>query len=64
MDLSTVKQKVPEYPSVTAALKDMRAIWENCRIFNAEGSDILASAETCSELMEELIVVRPFIFYV
>lgn len=59
MDLDTAKRKVAqgEYSSVEEALQDLRQIWENCRIFNAEGSEILLSAEACAELTEALIEV-------
>ena len=60
MDLSTVKEKIGsnEYANVTEALQDLRTIWDNCRQFNVEGSDILQSAETCAELLEVLVEVR------
>lgn len=59
MDLDTAKRKAThgEYSSVEEALQDLRQIWENCRIFNAEGSEILQSAEACAELTEALVEV-------
>lgn len=57
MDLATAKQKLNEYTSVEEALQDLRLIWENCRTFNAEGSDILLSAEACAEMLEALVEV-------
>ena len=58
MDLATVKSKINEYSSVGEALADLRAIWNNCRAFNAEGSDILSSAENCSAVLEAFVQVR------
>jgi len=60
MDLSTVRTKLSDdqYESVGDALADLRLIWDNCRTFNAEGSDILNSAEVCAILLEELVQVR------
>jgi hypothetical protein len=57
MDLTTAKQKLNEYASVADALHDLRLIWENCRTFNAEGSEILQSAEACAGLLEALVEV-------
>lgn len=62
MDLATAKSRVLEYRSVGEALADLRAIWDNCRAFNAEGSDILNSAEVCSALLESLVEVNTHIF--
>ncbi len=57
MDLTTAKQNLNEYASVSDALHDLRLIWENCRTFNAEGSEILQSAEACAALLEALVEV-------
>jgi hypothetical protein len=60
MDLDTAKQKLAhgEYTSVEEVLSDLRQVWENCRLFNAEGSDILHLAEACAEMLEALVEVR------
>lgn len=60
MDLATAKGKVNEYSTVEEALGDLRLIWDNCRQFNAEGSEILQSAENCAVLLESLVEVRYF----
>ena len=59
MDLNTAKGKLNnnEYYSVSEVLADLRIIWDNCRQFNAEGSDILNMAENCSALLESLVEV-------
>lgn len=59
MDLNTAKGKLTnnEYYSVSEALADLRIIWDNCRQFNAEGSDILNMAENCSVMLESLVEV-------
>jgi len=62
MDLATVKSKINNYSSVGEALADLRAIWDNCRVFNAEGSDILNSAENCSAMLESFVQVSLFSF--
>jgi hypothetical protein len=64
MDLTTVKQKLGEYGSAQEALADLRLIWENCRTFNAEGSEILQSAEACAGLLEALVEVRFVLVFV
>ncbi len=40
MDLSTVKQKLDEnkYVLLSDALDDIQLIWDNCKLFNLEGS--------------------------
>jgi hypothetical protein len=40
MDLSTIKERITEYVTVEEALGDIRQIWENCRLFNAEVKNI------------------------
>ena len=63
MDLNTAKSKLTnnEYYSVSEALADLRIIWDNCRQFNAEGSDILNMAENCSALLESLVEVSDYL---
>ena len=57
MDLTTIKERMHEYHSIEECLGDIRLVWDNCRQFNAEGSDILQSAEECSVLLETLVAV-------
>lgn len=40
MDLTTWKKKINDYTTLKMALDDLRLVWTNCAIFNAEGSDI------------------------
>ena len=59
MDLDTVKQNLNHnhYNNVEEALQDIRVIWENCRTFNAEGSEILLLADSCADMLESLVEV-------
>jgi hypothetical protein len=40
MDLGTVKKKLlmDKYKTVESVLEDIQLIWDNCKIFNLEGS--------------------------
>ena len=46
MDLYTVKERLAQgdYATLDAALLDLKQIWDNCRLFNAPGSAISATA--------------------
>ena len=58
-DLSTIKKKLnsKEYATVTDVLTDIRLVWDNCCLYNAEESDIFVSAATLSEYTEALVKV-------
>lgn len=57
MDLHTVKSKIPSYDYVTDALMDLQLIWDNCRSFNAEESEIYSSAEELSLYQKSVVKV-------
>ena len=43
MDLGTVKKNLKngKYKFVEEALNDLQCIWDNCKLYNAEGSVII-----------------------
>lgn len=55
MDLTTAFEKLPECKTVEQALNNLNQIWENCRKFNQEGAPIIDSANTLSNLVDELV---------
>ena len=57
MDLNTLKSKLNDYDSIGDVLNDFRLIWENCRQFNAPGSEIVDWANTLAESFESLVEV-------
>jgi hypothetical protein len=64
MDISTVKAYLNSnrYLTIADALSDIRLIWDNCRVYNAEGSDIYMLADEFANLSEELIEVCLYSF--
>ena len=58
VDLSTVKDQLSKYETVEECLGDIRQIWENCRLFNAEGSEISSTADLLQTELEELVEVQ------
>lgn len=61
MDLTTWKKKISEYANLKMAFDDLHMIWMNCCTFNAEGSDIIATAYRLGVDADAMIEVR-FIF--
>ena len=57
MDLSSMKENINKYETVEEVLSDLRQIWENCRLFNAEGSDISATANMMDMELEGLVEI-------
>ena len=57
MDITTLREKVNsgEYAAIEHALVDLRQIWENCRLFNSEGSDIYATADALDAETAQLV---------
>ena len=57
MDLTNCRDKLNagEYTTSDQALADLRLIWENCRLFNAEGSDIYETADTLDAETQRLV---------
>lgn len=61
--MSSIKENFNKYENVEEVLNDLRQIWENCRLFNAEGSDISATADLMDSELEGLIEVCIFLFF-
>eukprot|EP01038_Epipyxis_sp_PR26KG_P005944 gene5944-8193_t len=55
MDFTALKSKLPDYKYLQDGLNDIRLIWDNCMIFNQEGSQIYADAAALSQTTEALI---------
>ena len=57
MDLTNCRDKLNagEYTTSDQALADLRLIWENCRLFNAEGSDIYETADALDAETQRLV---------
>jgi len=58
MDLTTALEKLPEFKSVEQALENLNQIWENCRKFNQENAPIIESADTLSNLVDDLVASK------
>ena len=57
MDLTTLKSKISNYNTIEEVITDLRVIWDNCRNFNAEGSDIAMVADDFAAQVESFIEV-------
>uniref|UniRef100_A0A7S1FUF8 Bromo domain-containing protein n=1 Tax=Corethron hystrix TaxID=216773 RepID=A0A7S1FUF8_9STRA len=55
MDLGTIKRKLErgEYRTVQDVVADVRLVWKNCMLYNADGSDFYLLAEGFSSRFEE-----------
>lgn len=55
MDLGQIKRKIEkeEYPTLHACGDDVRLVWENCKTYNADGSDFYLLAESMSKKFED-----------
>lgn len=55
MDLGTVKRKLDkhQYEDIEECAQDIRLIWNNCKTYNADGSDFYLLAESLSKRFEE-----------
>jgi hypothetical protein len=55
MDLGTVKRKLERklYPNAAHCAADIRLIWNNCMLYNAEGSDFWLLAKTFARRFED-----------
>jgi Bromodomain len=58
MDFSTLRENLNDYSSVETVLTDLRQIWENCRIYNEDTSEIVGWATELETATELLIEVR------
>jgi hypothetical protein len=64
MDLSTAKGKLNQYENIHEALGDLRLIWQNCKYYNQEGSDIYKNADEFETIMELLVKVGYLYIYI
>ncbi|CAK4079102.1 unnamed protein product [Aphanomyces euteiches] len=55
MDMTTVRTKLSkgEYKKPEEFAKDMRLIWDNCKLYNQDGSDLWAVAHDLSKMFDE-----------
>jgi Bromodomain len=58
IDLTAIKEQINKYETVEECLGDIRQVWENCRMFNAEGSEIFDTADSLHAELEEMVEVR------
>ena len=58
-DLTSIKKKInnKEFNSISEALNELRRVWDNCCLFNSEGSDIHTAALSLADLTEGLVKV-------
>ena len=51
MDLSTIKKKINDskYNTIEEIYKDIQLIWDNCKTYNMEGSDVYKMAQYCEK---------------
>ena len=65
-DLNTIKTKLQSgsFSSLLHCLSDLRAIWNNCISFNADGSDISRTAKELTWHTEDLILVSQSAYYI
>ena len=62
MDLTTLKSKISTYITIEEVITDLRIIWDNCRNFNSEGSDITKVADDFATQVESSIEVTIYLF--
>ena len=57
MDLSTLKKKLisHNYSTIGDAIDDLQLIWNNCKTYNVQGSDIWKLANTLEKVSYKLI---------
>lgn len=57
MDLSTVKSKLKkgQYRVKEECMKDLQIIWENCKYYNAEKSEIYRSADRMEKYFKKKV---------
>lgn len=55
MDLGSIKRKIEkeEYSTLHACGDDVRLVWDNCKAYNADGSDFYLLAESMSKKFED-----------
>ena len=61
VDLMAIKEQLNKYETVEECLSDIRQVWENCRLFNAEGSEIFDTADSLHAELEEMVEVRVYV---
>lgn len=57
VDITYIKDNLNKYSTVNEVLTDIRLMWENCREFNIEGSEIISWSEELAMATENLIEV-------
>ena len=62
MDLSTCQSNLEkgEYKFVEECLNDIQLIWDNCKYYNAMGSEIYNEADQLSKVFQALITEKHF----
>lgn len=55
MDLGQIKKKIEDddYPTLHACADDVRLVWDNCKAYNADGSEFYNLAESMSKKFED-----------
>ena len=56
-----IKDQLNKYETVEDCLNDIRQVWENCRLFNAEGSEIYDTADSLHAELEEMVEVCVYV---
>jgi len=57
MDLSTVSKKLKnsKYKKIIEVLDDIQLIWDNCKTYNTDGSEIFIQAENVEKQADNII---------
>ncbi|KAL0589661.1 hypothetical protein ABG067_002210 [Albugo candida] len=55
MDLGTIRMKLSkgEYSRTSDFMKDVRLVWDNCKLYNQDGSDLYILADELAKKFEE-----------
>ena len=55
MDLETIKKKINDnkYTSTEEIYKDIQLVWDNCKRYNMEGSDVYKMAQYCEKFTKK-----------
>ena len=55
MDLGTIKKKINDnkYTSTEEIYKDIQLVWDNCKRYNMEGSDVYKMAQYCEKFTKK-----------
>jgi hypothetical protein len=57
MDLGTIRSKLSknEYKKPVEFARDMRLVWENCKLYNQDGSDLYLLADELTKKFEDRV---------